>query len=370
MRRRGLFKFLVSCSLLVWGWAPLLAADLDSELHDLEDFSRALSVIETQSLYPREHKELIDAAISGMLKDLDPYSNLLDAQGFERVKEVSKGRNFGVGLSLAPVGADLVITRVVPGTPAALAGLKRGQKVKAVNGQPIDSFDAKALSDLRFDGAPLKLTLSSGQQLTLQKTWYDNPGMRFQRPQPGILVAEVPEFFVDTPTQLAAELLREPPQTLILDLRDNPGGLVFSAVETAELLVGPGPIVETRDRQGKRLESFLARQPPVVPLKKLVLLLNGNSASAAEILAQSLKERGVAVLVGELSFGKGVVQTLFPLGRERFALLTVARYYGPSGKSFHGQGITPDWAVKDNLQAERWGPEDPIYQRALKLAVP
>ena len=122
--------------------APLAAADLDAELRDLEDFSRALSVIESQALYPREHKELIDAAITGMLADLDPYSRLLDAEGFERVRKMSQGQSFGVGLSLEPQQDRLRISRVIEGTPADRAGLERGQSVVEVNGQGAEQLDA------------------------------------------------------------------------------------------------------------------------------------------------------------------------------------------------------------------------------------
>lgn len=357
--------------LAILAWAlPLAAADLDDELRDLEDFSRSLSVIESQGLYPRQHSQLIDAAISGMLTDLDPYSRLLDQEGFEQVRKVSQGQSFGVGLGLEPAGEGLRISRVIEGTPAFAAGLKRGMVVLSLDDQPVGGHDFTHLESLRHSKEPLKIQLKSGRRLSLKKVWYQNPGLKWKRPKVGWLVVEIPEFFVDTPKELAAKLKELKPKTLVLDLRDNPGGLVFSAVETAEVLLGPGPIVETKNRKGERMDVFVARRPPVVPLQKILVLLNKNSASAAEILAQALKEREAALLIGERSFGKGVVQNLFPLGPKRYALLTVARYYGPSGESFHERGIEPDLSVEDAPLAERWSQQDLIYQKALSQSAP
>ncbi|OGH04260.1 MAG: hypothetical protein A2600_10950 [Candidatus Lambdaproteobacteria bacterium RIFOXYD1_FULL_56_27] len=356
-------SLLLTLSLCFWAWA-LVAADLDSELKDLEDFTRALQLVESKGVYHKTHQQLIDDAIEGLLSAQDPYSTLLDAKAFEGIKESSLGKHFGSGMNLESVGQALAIRRVIPGTPAAQAGLKRGMLIAELEGKPVEKVTQEELKGIEKKTGSFRIKLSNGRSLSLTKVWYQTSGVEFLDLGQGTLLVEISEFFVNTPKQLAQELARRQPKRVVLDLRDNPGGLVFSAVEVAELFVPPGMIVETRDKDGNRLETFLARKPPLLQLERFAVLINKNSASAAEILTQALKEREMGMVFGETSFGKGVVQSLFPIGERRYALLTMARYYGPSGESFHGVGIKPDRFVADNLEGDRWGDQDPIFLQA------
>ena len=358
-------KALLLLALLLPGF--LGASELDRRLADLEDFTRALELVEQKSLGPTEHGQLINQAISGLLEGQDPYSGLLTQSEYDQLKALSAGRQWGVGLSLQPKEGKLLVVRVYPGTSAAKAGIKRGDMIDQLAGKEVERMGPKGLRALERSRKDLEVQLVTGKRFGLKKGWFDQPGLVVRPLEPGLLLIEIQEFFVGTPKLVEQALLKHRPKRVILDLRDNPGGLVFSAVEIAELFVGPGPIAETRDKQGERLEVFTAKKPPLLPLQSTVVLINRHSASASELLAQTLSERGVAQLVGERSFGKGVVQGMFPIGKKRYALLTIARYYGPSGISFHQKGIEPKVAVADRWASKRWGKGDLIYQRGLAL---
>jgi len=356
-------KFLRLGVILLFFGFSVSAEPLNRRLEDLESFVQALEAIESHGLYETEHSELINQAISGMLRSLDPYSRLLDTQDLERLKKSSSGQVYGLGLSIEPKENQLWVTRVAAGSPADKAGIKRGDQILRVMGKSVLEFDLQSIQD---EPGPIEIQWSPGNKAVLSKTWFSNPGLKFTSVSPEVLVIQLEEFFTETPALIKAKLLEVQPQKILIDLRDNPGGLVFSAVEVAELFVPPGLIIETRDRHQKVLETFVARTQPLRPKAKIAVLINHNSASAAEILAQSLTENKVATAFGETSYGKGVVQSLFPLLHGRYALLTMAQYYGPSGKSFHQVGITPKVKVTDHWKAPRYSPEDQIYTQALR----
>jgi len=356
-----MFRFIFPLCLILCA-SPVVAETLQNRFEDLESFSQAIEVIESQGMNGTSHKKLIDQAISGMLNAQDPYSRLLDASELEELKKTSAGQSFGIGLSLEKKGDQLLVTRVAPGSPGAKAGIKRGDQLLSVLGKPASEFD---LNEVQRAKAPVDIEWSPGHKAALSKAWYPNTGVKFFSPVPNVLVIQLDEFFTETAQLIRQKLEQTQPKSVVIDLRDNPGGLVFSAVEVAELFVSPGLIIETRDRAGKSIESFVARKQPVLPHAKVVVLINHNSASAAEILVQSLKENHAALVFGETSYGKGVVQSLFPLGHGRYAMMTMAQYFGPSGESFHQVGIAPDVALVDTWGAVRYSHEDLIYTKAL-----
>lgn len=358
-------KILLIC-FLFWPFVAL-GEDLDQQLADLEDFTKALELVEEKSLGPTEHHLLIDHAIDGLLQGQDPFSSLLTEEEFEDLKTLSSGRQKGIGLTLHPREEQWMITRVLPDSPAFKAGLKRGDLITEVNGELVERLGLEGLRDQEEKEKTLELTLSTGQKVKVKKDWFSQTGVVVKPLAKGALLIEIQEFLVDTPKWVEEALLTHQPKRVILDLRDNPGGLVYAAVEVAEFFVGPGPIAETRDKKGQTLETFTALKPPLIAIENIVILINRNSASASELLAQSLRERGVAKLVGERSFGKGVVQSMFPIGKRRYAMLTVARYYGPKGVSFHQKGLTPDLQIAEEWLPARWSEEDPIFQAGLKL---
>jgi carboxyl-terminal processing protease len=157
-------------------------------------------------------------------------------------------------------------------------------------------------------------------------------------------------------------------KALILDLRNNPGGLLISAVEVAELFVDIGEIVQIRDRQNKVIERYIARESAVSDRPFLIVLINGFTASAAEIVAGVIRDRGIGLLIGERSYGKGVVQSVFPVGADLYVKITTAQYYTPSEIGFNGVGIEPDIPVHDSISASRYGQSDSVFQKAVEIA--
>ena len=176
------------------------------------------------------------------------------------------------------------------------------------------------------------------------------------------------QFIKRTPKEIRSHLSGRNLKAIILDLRNNPGGLLLSAVETAEQFISLGAIVETRTRDDKVIEKYVSHRVFDGARPFLVVLINRYSASAAEILAGALKDRKEGIIVGEKSFGKGVVQSIYPLDNDIFVKLTTARYFTPGGVSFHNKGIQPDIEVKDNFHVTRYDISDKIFQKALGLA--
>ena len=328
---------------------------LDLDEAKVTQYGRFLSTmrfIETQYVDEVEPSKLIDGAISGMVRSLgDPHSAYLDPTTYKKLKEHSEGTFGGIGVVMGFDDADVRVISVMEGTPGEAAGLRAGDRILRVDGEETKEMEPEIVAaSIRGEaGSRVVLTIArTGEAdrdytITRDHIRVKTVAGRMVEDEPGIGYIRVVQFSENTGKEFKdalASLKEEGMRGLILDLRANPGGLLASCVEIAKEIVPAGLIVSVVERDGTREEYFSELAAGSAPM---VVLIDGNSASASEILAGALHDTGAATLVGKTSYGKGSVQVIMPIpGQEDAVKLTIARYYTPSGESIQGTGIRPD----------------------------
>ena len=310
------------------------------------------------------YQELIYGALRGMLQSLDPHSQFMDKEAFTAMKEDTTGKFGGLGITIGIKDDVLTVIAPMEGTPAFRAGLLSGDKIIEISG---DSTDGLALEDavkkLRGDpGTPVKVKIFRPKtqlfkEFELVRAVINVPSIKDTRVLDGeIGYVRMLQFGEDTADDLQkalAELEAQKVRALVLDLRSNPGGLLTAAVEVAQKFLRRGDlIVFTRGRDNRMEKSYRARARETFPDVPMVVLINGFSASASEIVAGALQDNKRAVLVGEKSFGKGSVQSVLPQEGGTAIRLTTAKYYTPSERVIHDVGIEPDVVVP--MSVENW----------------
>lgn len=350
---------------------------------------------------PVAYDQLARNALHGMIEALDPHSGYLESRKNQEFEEDLSGEFGGVGIQVETRQSRIVVIAPLAGTPGERAGIRRGDEIVSIDGRPIDSGAGIDGVVSRLRGKP-KTTVVIGLfrpstgatlQLPLVREIIKVESVRGVRVlKEGLGYVQLTEFSEHTATQLRSaldRLLKEGVTGLILDLRNNPGGLLDGAVGVAEPFFRRGElIVSTRGRKPEDREDYRARTPGAPILLPLAILINAGSASAAEIVAGALKDAGRAIVVGERSFGKGSVQSVFKLQNGEGLRLTTAKYYTPSGLSIHERGIAPHVEVvmspeeDTKLARQRARPDitnpaefkarfgfDPIADRQLETAV-
>lgn len=330
----------------------------------LDTFAQALSYIANNYVEPIDERKLIHGAIGGMARRLDEHSVFLPPNRYRRLRQDTEGRFGGVGMSLvAPDDHEPpypFVDHVVPGSPAARAGVQRGDFLMAVNDR-----DARLTKDSpKPESWHVKLRGRSGTRVTVKisrPSWSEPrtfvlvreqvkvPTVEWASLQPGIGYLAISKFQEATSRDVGAALRAMSAKgldALILDLRGNPGGILDQAIRIADLFLAEGTIVTVRGRRGARVERESAHRPGTWSDVRLLLLMDEGSASAAEIVAGALQDNRRATVMGLTSYGKGSVQTFVDLRDGSGLKITTARYYTPSGKSLEGVGITPDIEVE------------------------
>jgi carboxyl-terminal processing protease len=339
----------------------------DATYEQLELFARVLSYVENSYVEDVDRQQLMYGAIQGMLETLDPHTVFMPPDVFRELKLDTSGEFAGLGLELARDGEKLVVVAPVDGAPAARAGVRAGDELVRIDGVSTQGMPlAEALRRLR--GA-------AGEKVTLGllregfRTPQDIPVVREHLRivsvegalYEGIGHVRLKNFQDRTDAQLRKELARlralnagKPLRGLVLDLRNNPGGLLDEAVAVADrFLPGNLPIVRTRGRNGSGASEERSRERDTEPAYPLVVLVNAGSASASEIVAGALQDHRRALVMGSQTFGKGSVQTVIELADGSGLKLTIARYYTPSGRSIQEKGITPDLLLPEEGDAVR-----------------
>gem|GEM_PF-2231799 len=349
--------------------------NLDEEIQALESFSKAYHLIQSQYVEPRTTRQLIRYAIEGMVGRLDPYSAAFDREELKKVESQAIGKYAGIGISIQKHKGLYVVTQVIKGSPSEQAGIKPGDILVQLSGVTLGNQGENDLSRLVTGkiGMPLSVGFYHPEKpgdiitLSIVRALIKAPSIVSFEREPSTVVIQIQQFQKTTPDEVAAVLERKTYPAVILDLRNNPGGLFLAAVETAELFINGGDIVETRDRDNQLIERYVSRKFATRKTPVLIVMMNRYSASSSEIVAGAVKDRKVGLIVGEKSFGKGVVQTIFPLGNDLFVKLTTARYFTPSGVSFQDVGIEPDYPVEDTIGVMEYGPDDRMYRKSLDL---
>jgi carboxyl-terminal processing protease len=327
---------------------------------ELKTFSEVLTQVQKSYVDETKVKDLVQGAIRGMLSTLDPHSAYMTPDMYKEMQVETKGEFGGVGIQIGVKENRLAVIAPIEGTPAYRAGIKSGDFITKVNDE--------TTKDLTLMDAVQKMRGPKGSKinLTIQRDGTPDP-LQFTLVRDTIKIESVKskvlenigyvrltQFQESTGRDLSKVLKQFKDQKLqstILDLRNNPGGLLTSAVEVSEqFLPGGKLVVYTKGRESKK-DEWIAKGKDQMDDSPMIILVNEGSASASEIVAGALQDYGRAVIVGTTSFGKGSVQTILPLGDGSGLRLTTAKYYTPKGRSIQSTGITPDIVVKPQLPA-------------------
>ena len=321
---------------------------------DLLRFFGVMRMIETRYVTDVDSSTLMDGAIDGMVKSLgDPHSMYMKTSLYKSLKEHTAGTFGGIGVTMGFKDDKVTIMSVLEGTPGEKVGLKVGDEILSVDGTPVSEYQPEEVAlHIRGEaGTEVKLMIHRAEEedkeYAIERDMIKVPSAKGKLLDDSTMgYIRIASFAENTGDEFKAEYnrLKEAGMTgLILDLRQNPGGLITSCVEVADMLVPKGNVVSVVQRDGSREDFDSTLEDSSLPI---VVLIDENSASASEILAGALQDREAATIVGMKSYGKGSVQVVVPLFHEDGLKLTIAKYYTPSGKCIDGIGIEPDVEVK------------------------
>jgi carboxyl-terminal processing protease len=348
-------------------------------IEDLRAFTEVFGRIKSDYVEPVDDKKLISGAINGMLSDLDPHSAYLDAEAFRELQVGTQGEFGGLGIEVGMEDGFVKVISPIEDTPAFRAGLKPGDLIIKLDESNVKGMTLNEAVK-RMRGKPntdITLTvIRKGEPkprvITLTRAIIQIQSVKYKLVEPGYAYVRVTQFQEHTPEKMVAGLEKMfnegPIKGLILDLRNDPGGLLNAAVAISAAYLPDNALVvytdgRTEDSKMRLYASseyylrgsksdFMKKLPPEVKDVPMVVLVNGGSASASEIVAGALQDHRRAVIMGTQTFGKGSVQTILPLGNNTAIKLTTARYFTPNGRSIQAKGITPDIVVEEATIAE------------------
>jgi carboxyl-terminal processing protease len=337
-------------------------ANAANDYQELQIFTDVLTIVKRSYVEEVTIKDLVYGAIEGMLVSLDPHSGFMPPEIYKEMKVDTRGEFGGLGIEISLRDGVLTIVAPIEDTPASRAGLQSGDHILKIEDQYTKGMEImEAVQLMRgAPGTPVSLTIMRStfekpQEFTLNREVIKVKSVKSKTLEDGFGYVRLTQFQERSAEDLskALEKLRAENggtlQGLILDLRNNPGGLLDQAVEVADRFLSQGLIVYTQGRDEDAKMEFSASRSDTEPDYPIVVLINGGSASASEIVAGALQDHGRAVIMGIQSFGKGSVQTIIPLSDKSGLRLTTARYYTPNGSSIQARGIVPDVEV---LQSE------------------
>lgn len=344
-------------------------------------FGEVMERAKTSYVEEVDDKKLIESAINGMLVSLDPHSSYLDAQSYKYMNEQTKGKFGGLGIEVTMENGVVKIVSPIDDTPAAKAGLKPGDYITNIDGEQVIGMSLNdAVDKMRGKvGSKVKLTIRRvGEkpfEVTLKREEVKIQSVKNDIKSGDVAYIRITSFSGDTDKMVekaikqAKKELKGNIKGVVLDVRNNPGGLLDQAVNISDLFLDKGEIVSTRSRNEEDTVRYTAKEGDITDGLPIVVMINDGSASASEILAGALQDHKRAIILGEKSFGKGSVQTVVPLGKYGAMRLTTARYYTPSGRSIQATGIIPDVEVhpaKVEEYINNYGLSEAEYRNALK----
>ncbi|MDY6973265.1 MAG: S41 family peptidase [Thermodesulfobacteriota bacterium] len=348
-----LLSFFVGGILFLNGNTGEVKADTDEVYKNIEVFTDVLRQVERNYVEPQDPQELIYGAIKGMIRSLDPHSSFMTKEEHGELILETKGSFMGIGIEITIRDNILTVVSPIEGTPADKAGIRAGDKIIKIETQSTkDMTMMEAVKKIRGPkGTRVELTIArEGMEKPLEFSITRDVipliSVRHHFLTPEIGYVRISNFQSNTKKELssALEALEKDgkPKGLILDLRNNPGGLLSQSIEVADIFLSSGSIVSTKGRNTSQNIKATAHENQKSRDYPIIALINGGSASAAEIVAGALQDNKRAIILGTRSFGKGSVQTIFSLADGSGLRLTTARYYTPNGKSIQLSGITPD----------------------------
>lgn len=321
-------------------------------------FAEVMERVKSDYVEPLDDSELLESAIRGMVADLDAHSQYLDADEYRDIRISTTGSYTGVGIEVGEIDGEIRVITPIVGSPAARSGIRSGDTVIAIDGYPVEPGKlGESIKRMRGrPGSRISITvLRDGDAILheMRREIVRVASVHHELLGPSYGYVRLSQFSETTARELSRSIdsLQDANDGmlagLILDLRNNPGGVLDAAVDVSDLFLNSGLIVSADGRTSDSRFVRSAHRGDVLDGAEMIVLVNSGSASASEIVAGALQDHGRAVVVGTETFGKGLVQTVMPLSKGRAIKLTTSRYYTPSGDSIHETGITPDIYVAD-----------------------
>ncbi len=328
---------------------------------------------------PNEAK-LIESAINGMLTSLDPHSSYMDPKSFTDMRQQTRGEFGGLGIEVTMEDGLIKVVSPIEDTPAAKAGILAGDLITHIDDEQIQGLSLNdAVNKMRgLINTPVRLKIIRAsnkkvEEFKLVRDKIQVRAVRWRKEGDDIVYLKINTFSEQTYENLkrgietvVAEIGPEKVKGFVIDMRNNPGGLLDQAVSVSDAFLDRGEIVSTRGREAADTQRYTAKPGDLTKGKPLMVLINGGSASASEIVAGALQDHKRATLIGTRSFGKGSVQTIIPLREQGAVRLTTARYYTPSGRSIQAKGIDPDFKIEQDIPDELKGKDETKGEAGLK----
>ncbi len=364
--------------LLSDGMARAAASDT---YRNLNLFGDVFEKIRSDYVEKPDEQKLVEAAINGMLTSLDPHSSYMDAKSFQDMQVQTRGEFGGLGIEVTQEDGLIKVVTPIDDTPASRGGILSGDIITAIDGENVQGLTLNQAVD-KMRGAPntavtlkiLRGAKKEPQDIKLTRAVIQIKSVRSHQEGDDIGYIRITQFNEQTGDGVAnaikkfqADIPADKFKGYILDLRNNPGGLLDQSIAVSNAFLDRGEIVSTRGRNADESMRYNAHPGDISKGKPLVVLINGGSASASEIVAGALQDHKRATILGSRSFGKGSVQTIIPLGQNNGAVrLTTARYYTPSGRSIQAKGIEPDVIVLQDVPDDLKGKDDTKGEASLK----
>ena len=327
-------------------------------LNELRTFTEIFAKIKSDYVEKVDDKELLENAIRGMLEGLDPHSAYLDEDSYKDLQEGTSGEFGGLGIEVGMENGFVKVISPIDDTPAQKAGIKAGDLIIKLDDRSVKGMSLNDAVDIMRGkpGDPITLTIIRESEekplvITVVRDIIKTKSVRFETLEPGFGYLRISSFQSHTVESLRQAIyqLKEDNsgklKGIVLDLRNNPGGILTAAVGVSDMFLNKGMIVYTEGRKKDSKLKFNAKPNAKLPDVPLIVLVNAGSASASEIVAGALQDHGRGIIMGEKTFGKGSVQTILPMNNNAALKLTTARYYTPNGRSIQASGITPDIVI-------------------------
>ena len=356
---RNKIKLLIITLLAVYTF-PAYAKNFTSETYNqLELFSNAFEKIRKDYVENVSDKELIESAINGMLTSLDPHSSFLSSDRFENMKVQTKGEFGGLGIEVTMESGFVKVISPIDDTPAFEAGIQPNDFITAINGETVLGLSLSEAVEMMRGPIDTDITITirrNGREsfdITITRAIIKIRSVR-HRIENNVGYIRISSFNEQTQEGLEEAIAKIQNELTtktigyVIDLRNNPGGLLDTAISVTDTFLEKGEIVSTRSRDSSDIDRKAAKKKDLINGLPIVVLINDGSASASEIVAGALQDHGRAIILGTKSFGKGSVQTIVPMQANNAMRLTTARYYTPSGRSIQGTGIIPDIIVEQS----------------------
>ena len=357
---------IISLVIILFTFAKITYAANDESIYDKIDlFGEVLDKINKEYVDEVNHSDAMDAAINGVLQSLDPYSAYMSPDTFKEMETETSGKFGGLGIE---VGMEFGVVKVITpmdDSPAERKGVKAGDYIVQINGVQVQGKTLSEAVELMRGpvGTSLEITvrrkgLKKALTFEITREIIEVKSVKSKIIDDNVGYIRLTAFNDNSSKQVKDKINKFKKKKInkyVLDLRNNPGGLLSQAVKISDFFLNNGEIVSTKSRKSYENKKYFAKKGDIINGKTLVVLINYGSASASEIVAGALKDHKRAILIGENSYGKGSVQSIIPLKNEGAIRLTISKYYLPSGESISGTGITPDIEVSESSDEFRIG---------------